>query len=127
MAFAFMQDAPAGWEGYQRVRAAVDRQLHGERPAGLVLHLVWDDGPRLRFLDVWESQEAFQRFEEGTLRTVVGPALAEAGLPPPPPPERTALTVREVWIGPAARATEARRPARAQPGARRRHEARGHS
>jgi hypothetical protein len=54
----------------------VHRRVMERGPEGILVHTagVTEDG--LRVVDVWESAEAFQRFQE----TVLGPAAADSGL-----------------------------------------------
>jgi hypothetical protein len=99
MAYAFVQDVPIGLDLYRQIRAGL-----GEAPpAGLVVHVVIEQGDRgLRYVDVWESEEAWTRFQETRLHPVVGPTLARAGVPRPPrEPERQRVEVADVWIGSA--------------------------
>jgi hypothetical protein len=62
MVYAFIQDVPIGEDVYRRI---VDN-IGLEPLAGLVVHLcVREDGGRLRYIDVWESEDACARaFEE---------------------------------------------------------------
>ena len=36
-------------------------------PAGLLVHTHFEEGGRIRVVDVWDSQEAFDSFQESTL------------------------------------------------------------
>jgi hypothetical protein len=71
------------WEGitpdqYEAVRAKVDWE--GDHPDGGEFHICGFDGGAMRIVDIWESPEKFQRFQEERL----GPALQEVGLPGEP-------------------------------------------
>jgi hypothetical protein len=82
MAIALMVDNPHGsQEVYDRVREVLGLD---EAPAGGILHVA---GPSpnggWRVIEVWETQEACQRFVTERLL----PAFEAVGAPPPPPPE----------------------------------------
>jgi heme-degrading monooxygenase HmoA len=82
MAIVRIQDTPTQ-DGSTRLYDQVTEKMNveGDPPAGMIVHTasVTDDG-RILIVDVWESQEAFDRFEEERLM----PALREAmgGDPP---------------------------------------------
>ncbi len=111
MAYAFTQDVPINAQAYARI---IDG-LGPAPPDGLIVHLAIErpEGG-LRYLDVWESQEQFDRFAEERLHPVVHPMLqAVFGDQMPPEPEQVPLTVIDVWQGHAA---GRRLPAAAAPG-----------
>lgn len=62
MVYAFIQDVPIGEDLYRRITA----ELGDEPVAGSLLHLcVREPNGSLRYIDVWESEEACARaFEE---------------------------------------------------------------
>ena len=80
MALAFVVEFPGGrQEQFGQVLEKL--QLGGKSPPGQLFHV---DGPiegGWRVVDVWESQEAFDRF----LQEKLGQALQEAGLATPQP------------------------------------------
>ena len=97
--YAFTQDVPIDARFYQRIADG----LGPTPPDGLVVHLAIErpEGG-LRYLDVWDSQEACQRFVDDRLHPVVHDLLAEVfGDQLPPEPERASVSVVHVW-GPAA-------------------------
>lgn len=70
-----------------------------EPPKGLVVHLAVErpEGG-LRYVDVWESEEDWNRFAEERLHPVVHPLLGSVfGAELPPEPERVPLPVIHVW------------------------------
>ena len=80
MAWGFISELPVSLDEYDRLNAEV-----GEDPEGLILHTASEKNGKARIIDVWESKEAYERFERDTLM----PAMAQAGLEPPtegPPP-----------------------------------------
>ena len=62
MVYAFIQDVPIGEEQYRRI---IDN-IGPDPVAGQILHLcVRESDGRLRYIDVWESEEACaQAFDE---------------------------------------------------------------
>ena len=81
MAVAMMVDNP---EGSQEIYEGVRQRLGLEKPAGGTFHAA---GPSpnggWRVIEVWESQEAAQRFVSERLR----PAFEAIGAPVPPQPQ----------------------------------------
>lgn len=92
---SFTQDVPIDAAFYQRVT-----ELLGEEPpAGLIVHLpVERPEGGLRYIDVWESEELWERFREERLHPVVHRLLSEVfGDELPPEPELVPLPVIHVW------------------------------
>jgi hypothetical protein len=80
MAWGFIGELPISRDEYDRLNAEI-----AEDPQGLILHTAAEHGGGMRIIDVWESEDAYRRFEEQTLF----PAMGRAGLEPPqgePPP-----------------------------------------
>jgi hypothetical protein len=80
MAWGFISELPISAEEYDQLNAEI-----GEDPAGLILHTAsLTDGGKVRIVDVWESEDAYRRFESETLM----PATVKLGWPAPdePPP-----------------------------------------
>ena len=99
MAYGFVQDVPANEEMYRQIR---DR-LGAERPDGLVAHVALRREQGLRYVDVWDSREQWERFREERLEPAVGGVLASYGLPH----DHSQVTVTEfdvvdAWLGEAA-------------------------
>jgi hypothetical protein len=95
MTYAFTQDVPIDADFYQRI---VDG-LGPEAPAGLIVHLAVErpEGG-LHYIDVWESEDAAERFTEERLHPVIEPMLREVfGDELPPEPPRTPLAVIHTW------------------------------
>ena len=61
---------------YERLNDALDIAAP---PPGLLVHTCGPTDEGWRIVDVWESEEAFQRFGE-----VIGPILQEVGFPGEP-------------------------------------------
>ncbi len=94
MAFAYTYDVPIGEDVYRKI---VDG-LGDDVPEGMVTHLAMKlpEGG-LRYVDVWRTQEACDRFVEERLHPVVHPLLEEMLGFTPPEPERQELEVIHVW------------------------------
>jgi hypothetical protein len=56
--YAFVHDVPASWEQYAPFAEAL-----AETPPGLILHVAGPTDEGFRIIDVWESEEAWRRFE----------------------------------------------------------------
>ena len=78
MAYAFVQDIAASWKQYERVAVG----LTDPTPDGLILHLAGPTDEGFRIIDVWNSEQAWQRFQAERLR----PAVAALGGPARPEP-----------------------------------------
>ena len=80
MAWGFIQQLPVSRDQYEHVNREI-----GEDPPGLILHTAAEKGGGIQVIDVWESEDAYRRFEQ----EVLFPAMGRAGLQPPegePPP-----------------------------------------
>jgi hypothetical protein len=95
MTHAFTQEVPADKAFYARIK----ERLGDAPPPGLVVHVAIEnpDGG-LRYIDVWESEEAWQTFAEERLHPIVHGLLAEVfGDERPPEPSQSPLSVIHVW------------------------------
>jgi hypothetical protein len=78
MAVAFIMDFAGGTaDDYDAVLEKM--QLGGRLPAGALFHAAGVNDEGLRVCDVWESEEAFQRFADGS----IVPITESVGLPRP--------------------------------------------
>lgn len=95
MTYAFTQDVPIDATFYRRITDGLGAVV----PDGLILHLAVDSPTGgLRYIDLWESQEACDRFSEDRLHPVVHDLLREVfGDELPAEPERTELSVVHAW------------------------------
>ena len=82
MTYGFVMDVPAPIELYDALHAEVTRREPGGG-RGLLLHVGRATPQGFQVIEVWESQEACERFTA----EVVGPALAELSGGQPPPME----------------------------------------
>jgi hypothetical protein len=76
--YALVQDVASTWEQYERVTAPLVKPL----PDGLILHIAGPTDEGFRVIDVWETKEAWERFQAER----VAPAIAALGGPARPEP-----------------------------------------
>jgi hypothetical protein len=97
MPYAFTQDVPIDAGFYQRM---IDR-MGGYHPPGLIVHLAIERAEGgLRYIDVWESEDDWNRFVDERLHPVIHEMLHDVfGDEMPPEPEQTPLSVVHAWIG----------------------------
>jgi hypothetical protein len=74
--YAVVRDVAASWADYAQVTAP----LLEPTPAGLLIHIAGPTEEGVRTIDVWESEQVWQRFEAERL----APAIAALGGPSPP-------------------------------------------
>ncbi len=95
MTYAFVQDVPIGPAVYRQIRA----ELGDQPPKGLVVHLAIRSDQGLRYVDVWESEQDWERFTEERLHKAVWGVLDRAGVPRPEvEPRRSPIEVEDVWV-----------------------------
>jgi hypothetical protein len=93
--YSFTQDVPIDAAFYQRISDGVGP----DRPTGMLLHLAiaLPEGG-LRYIDVWESEQDWQRFVDDHLHPVVHSLLSEIfGDQLPPEPAQVPLTIVHLW------------------------------
>ena len=94
MAYAFVQDVPVSAEMYEQIRG----KFGSDTPKGLVTHIALKRDGGLRYVDVWETQEDWQRFHDDTVFPAVVEVLAGYGLEPDPALVTfTEVDVVDVW------------------------------
>jgi quinol monooxygenase YgiN len=82
MALTFVLEFPGGTQ--QQYDQVIDRlQLGGKAPPGAIFHVAGPIEGGWCVVDVWESQEAFDRF----IQEKLGRAIQEAGLSLPQQPK----------------------------------------
>lgn len=98
MAYAFMRKAPFDADTHRSVR----ERIGPEPPKGLVLHLVFRGDGELEFLDVWETEEDWARFQSERLGPAVQALLVERGATnadAPSPPSSAQIEVIDLMVG----------------------------
>ena len=83
MPYALVQDVSASWPQYEQLAAA----LLDPTPEGLILHLAGPTDEGIRVIDIWVSEQDWQRYQAERL----APAIAALG-----GPARPAATVRDL-------------------------------
>ena len=104
MVYAFVQDVASSWEQYERVTAAMVEPV----PSGLMLHVAGPTDEGFRIIDIWENEEAWQRFQAERL----APAIAAFGGPARPEPTFRDLHPAHVVLGHPSARGDAERKAR---------------
>jgi hypothetical protein len=92
--YGWTQDVPITMEVYQQIKLELGTNV----PAGLIVHVVSQTERGLRYVDVWESREQWERFRDERLHPVLGRVFARIGFQPPagePPIQE--LDVQDVW------------------------------
>jgi hypothetical protein len=79
MTYAYVQDVAEEWENYERLAAA----LGDDVPEGLIVHVAGPTDSGFRIIDVWESQEAWERFRNERLRPAVRRVAGDASVHQP--------------------------------------------
>jgi hypothetical protein len=95
MTYSFIQDVPIDAAFYARITEGLGAEL----PPGLIAHLAIErpEGG-LRYIDVWDSEDDWERFAEQRLHPVVHGLLSEIfGDAEIPEPERVAIDVVHAW------------------------------
>ena len=90
MAITMTIEFPATPEQYDSVNEKID--VEANPPDGLIIHTAAQVGDNMRVVDVWESEEAFNSFNEQTLM----PAVMEVLGPPPPDTTPTPPQIHEL-------------------------------
>jgi hypothetical protein len=76
MPYAFVQDVPADENIYAQVK-----ELLPAHPPGLVAHIALKCDGGLRYVDVWDTQESWDRFRADHVEPAVEKVLAGFGIP----------------------------------------------
>jgi hypothetical protein len=103
MPHAIVQDVAASWVEYERVASA----LVDPAPGGLILHVAGPTDEGVRAIEIWESEEPWQRFRAKRLAPAIG-ALGRASRPEPSFREFRPL---QIVVGPRAHVWQAKSPA----------------
>ena len=87
MAITMQISIPSTPEQYDQVNDEID--IENNWPDGLIVHTAAQVGDGMRIIDVWESADAFNTFNNGPLMKAVIEVMGEGG--PPAQPEITEL------------------------------------
>ena len=67
---------------------AVNEKMGGEPPEGMLSHTAGrDEGGTFQIIDVWESRDAMQRFEDERLRPAIDEVMRANGMDPDQAPQ----------------------------------------
>ncbi len=77
MPYAFIQDVPANPEIYRLIL----ERLGDTPPPGLISHVVVVREGGLRYIDVWQTEEAWDTFRDEQVEPAVEAVLAGFGIP----------------------------------------------
>ena len=89
MAWGFIQDLPVSAEEYDRIDKAI-----GSDPEGLIIHTASEKNGRIRVIDIWESKDAYKRFEGEQLMPAIQRLGSQAPAEPPPMEEFEVHNIR---------------------------------
>ena len=79
MTYAYVQDVAEDWENYERLAAALGDGV----PDGLIIHVAGPTDSGFRIINVWESEEAWERFRNERLRPAVRGVAGDASTQQP--------------------------------------------
>ncbi len=91
MTYAFVQDIASTWEHYERFAATIDPSR-----TSLILHVAGPTEEGFRIIEVWETEQAWQRFQAERL----SPATAALGGPAGPRQTFRDLHAAHLVLGP---------------------------
>jgi hypothetical protein len=95
MTYGFVRDIPIDEDQYAELRSAIGP----ETPKGLVAHLVVRQKVGLRYIDVWDSEEDWDRFRDERVNPAVRAMMAAHGMSPPTVPlPQEQLDVIDTWV-----------------------------
>jgi hypothetical protein len=77
VAYLLVEDVAASWPEYQRRTAATLEPI----PAGLILHAAGPTDEGLRIIEVWETEDAWERFRTERLTPALAGFTKHARLP----------------------------------------------
>jgi hypothetical protein len=95
MTFAFVRDVPIDEPMYRRVRTLIG----DGQPDGLIAHLVIKRDQGLRYIDVWETEDAWEAFRRARVEPAVEKMLAEWGITVANPMQPEFVEVIDAWVG----------------------------
>ncbi|MCW2620591.1 MAG: hypothetical protein JWL64_193 [Frankiales bacterium] len=101
MAVIYSQTMPADVPIEMLDDVTAEMGVDDDPPVGMLIHTHYMDGDRVAILDVWESAEAHQKFEDDRLRPAMAKVAARRGrdLMQGGPPTATVTEVHRVVRG----------------------------
>lgn len=96
MSYGMIVRVHAPVESYRTAHAAIVEAMHGMQAHGMLCHIGREVEGGFEVIEVWESKEAADRFNE----EVVLPAIVRTGVSAPEtPPELTEFEPLDVLVG----------------------------
>ena len=89
-----IQQLSVPYEMYEEVQEKVGTDTNP--PAGLIVHTIGEVNGGLQIVDVWESEQAAQKFGEERLRPAVMEVAAAHGVDASTPPTTTSYEARNI-------------------------------
>ena len=77
MTYGFIKDVPANEEIYRQIK----ERLGIEAPAGLICHVAIPHERGLRYVDVWETRDQWERYRDEVVEPAVDAVLDGLGIP----------------------------------------------
>ena len=94
MAVLMTQTMPEGVTVEVLDEVTEEMGVRGEPPAGMVVHVHYDEGGKTHIVDVWDSTQAYETFARERLGPAMEKVAQRRGLPAPA--DRSMPDVREV-------------------------------
>jgi heme-degrading monooxygenase HmoA len=76
-----------------------EMNVDSDPPDGLLVHVHFEQDGQVRIVDVWDSEEAFERFREARLMPAMQAVMQRQGVEQPPQPDTAITPVRRVVRG----------------------------
>ena len=93
MTYAFTYDVPIDRDTYARIKEGIGPA----RPPGMIAHLAYRTETGLRYVDLWQTKDDWERFQDERLHPVVHALLKEMLGFVPPEPALTVLDMVDIW------------------------------
>ena len=87
MAILMQMDLPVSREDVEAFSAAM--RTHEDPPTGLIAHAVTRTTNGIHVVDIWDSREAFEKFNADRLTPAMQQAITERNITLEGPPEQT--------------------------------------
>ncbi|HEX3542154.1 MAG TPA: hypothetical protein VHT75_17105 [Acidimicrobiales bacterium] len=99
MAVLLQQVLPEGVTIDMLDEVTTEMGIQSDPPAGLVVHVHYLEGGRSHVVDVWESRQAYETFEENRLRPAIQKVMERRGVTMGGQPETSMTEVASVMKG----------------------------
>ena len=101
MPIVFLQVLPEGATLAQVQEISAELDLDLVPAEGMISHALYEDGGRLKVVDIWETEEELNNFTQARLMPAIGTVLARNGVDPAsmPAPEAQIFEALDVVKG----------------------------